>query len=176
MALPRSNKRLVTWCLCPRKNMPLLKLRELGVFPWLPRSIYEESLRLFCFVLFCSCEIHRTGMLLIVFLVSLESSGRGGLHGLWFHGVWTCGAKALEYWMISSLKIKINHCWKIRRNWNVPLMLLERSWWAGFNEIYLISFGFRLWEILIFNWFLPLKIQINSKNPGFGRNNQLRTR
>jgi len=26
----------------------------------------------------------------------------------WFHDVWTCGAKVLEYWMISSLKIKLN--------------------------------------------------------------------
>ncbi len=25
----------------------------------------------------------------------------------WFHDVWTCAAKVLEYWMISSLKIKI---------------------------------------------------------------------
>jgi len=32
----------------------------------------------------------------------------------------------------------------------VPLVLLERSWWATFNEIYLIRFGFRIWEILIF--------------------------
>jgi hypothetical protein len=24
-----------------------------------------------------------------------------------------------------------------------------------------------MWEILIFKWFLPLKIQINSKKPGF---------
>ncbi len=34
------------------------------------------------FVLFCTNEIHQTGMLQIVFLVSLESSGRGGVHGL----------------------------------------------------------------------------------------------
>jgi hypothetical protein len=34
--------------------------------------------------LFCSYEIHRTGMLQIAFLVSLESSGRGGVHGLGF--------------------------------------------------------------------------------------------
>jgi len=34
------------------------------------------------FVLFCSYEIHRTGMLQIMFLVSLESSRRGGVHGL----------------------------------------------------------------------------------------------
>jgi len=46
---------------------------------------------------------------------------------------------------------------------------LERSWWPGFNEIYLVRFGFRMWEILILNWFLPLKIQINFKNPGFER-------
>jgi hypothetical protein len=26
----------------------------------------------------------------------------------WFHDVWTCDAKVLEYWMISSLKIKLN--------------------------------------------------------------------
>jgi hypothetical protein len=51
----------------------------------------------------------------------------------WFHDVWSCGAKVREYWMISSLKIKLNHSWKFRRSWNVPLMLLERSWQAGFN-------------------------------------------
>jgi hypothetical protein len=68
----------------------------------------------------------------------------------WFHGVWTCGAKVLEYWMISSLKIKLNRSWKIRRNWNVHLVLLERFWWVGFNGIYLVRFGFRIWEILIF--------------------------
>ncbi len=35
-----------------------------------------------CFVLFCSYEIHWTRMLQIMFLVSLESSPRGGVHGL----------------------------------------------------------------------------------------------
>ncbi len=35
--------------------------------------------------------------------------------------------------------------------------------------IYLVRFGFKMWEILIFKWFLLLKIQINSKKPGFGR-------
>jgi hypothetical protein len=91
------------------------------------------------------------------------------------YGVWTCGIEVLEYWMSSSLKIKLNHSWKFWRNWNVPLVLLERSWWAGSNGIYLVRFGFRMWEILIFNWFLPVKIQINSKKPSFGRKNQLRT-
>ncbi len=93
----------------------------------------------------------------------------------WFHGVWTCGAKVLEYWMISSLEMKLNLSWKFWKNWNVPLMLLERSWWAEFNGIYLVRLGFRMWEILILKWFLPLKIQINSKKPGYGRKNQLKT-
>jgi hypothetical protein len=87
---------------------------------------------------------------------------------------WCCGAKVLEYWMIFSLKLKLNRSWKFRRNWNLPLVLLERSWWAGFNGIYLVRFGFKVWEILIFKWFLPLETQINSKKPGFGRKNQLR--
>jgi len=49
----------------------------------------------------------------------------------------------------------------------VPLVLLERSWGAGFNGIYLVRFGFRMWEILIFKWFLQLKIQINSQKTRF---------
>jgi len=93
----------------------------------------------------------------------------------WFHDVWTCGAKVLEYWMTSSLKIKLNRIWEFWRNWNVPLVLLERSWRAGFNGIYLVRFGFRMWEILICKWILPLKIQTNLQKPGFERKNQLRT-
>jgi hypothetical protein len=76
----------------------------------------------------------------------------------WFHCVSTCDAKVLEYWMIFGLKISLNHSWKLWRNWNVPLVLLERSWWAGFNENYLVQLGFRMWEILILKWFLPMKI------------------
>jgi hypothetical protein len=38
----------------------------------------------------------------------------------------------------------------------------------------MIMFGFRMWEILILKWFLPLKIQINSKKPVFGKKNELR--
>jgi hypothetical protein len=107
----------------------------------------------------------------------LESSRGEGVNGLgsMMFGLWTCGAKVLEYWMISSLKIKLNHSWKFWRNWNVPLVFLEGSWWAGFNGIYLVRFGFRMWEILIFKWFLLLKIQINSRKPGIERKNQLRT-
>ncbi len=64
-------------------------------------------------------------------------------------------------WILNDflMKMKLNHSWKFQRNWNVPLVLLERSRWAGFNGIYLVRFGFRMWEILIFKWFLLLKIQ-----------------
>jgi hypothetical protein len=41
--------------------------------------------------------------------VSLEKAlDKEGVHGLWFHDFWTCDAKVLEYWMISSLKIQFN--------------------------------------------------------------------
>ncbi len=42
-------------------------------------------------------------------------------------------------------------------------MLFERPWWARFKGIYLVRFGFRMWEILIFKWFLKLKIQIKTQ-------------
>ncbi len=51
-----------------------------------------------------------------------------------FHGVWTCNVIFFEYWMISSLKIKLNCSWKFRRNWNVLLVLLERPWWTRLME------------------------------------------
>jgi hypothetical protein len=70
------------------------------------------------------------------------SRRRGAL--AWFHGVSTCSVEVFEYWMICSLKIKLNRSWKFRRNWNVHLVLLERSRWAGFNGIYLVRFGFRI--------------------------------
>jgi hypothetical protein len=41
-------------------------------------------------------------------------------------------------------------------------------------ELILVRFGFRMWEILIFKRKLLLKIQINSRKPGFGRKSQLR--
>jgi hypothetical protein len=39
------------------------------------------------------------------------------------------------------LNNKLNCSWKVWRNWTVHLVLLERSWWAGFNGIYLVRFG-----------------------------------
>jgi len=123
--------------------------------------VWSKVVCLFCFVLFVLMRSTELGCFRSHSWFSFESSWRGGVHGAWFHDVWTCSARVLEYWMISSLKIKLNRSWKFRRNWNVPFVLLERSWWAGFNGIYLVRFGFRMWQMLIFKWFLPLKIQIN---------------
>jgi len=136
----RANCGLLKWIYCPRDNYGQLwhlsmKEGSLFVLYWWDPPFWMPQ---------------------ITFLVSLKSSEGGGVHRLWFHGIWTCGAKVLEYWMIFSLKIKLNRNWKFRRNWNVPLVLVERCWWAGFNGIYLVRFGFRMWEILIFKWFLQL--------------------
>jgi hypothetical protein len=80
-------------------------------------------------------------------------------------------------WILNdfSLKIKLSHSWNFWKDWNFPLVLLERSSWTRFNGFYLVRFGFKMWEILILKWLLALKIQINSQKPGFGRKNQLRT-
>jgi hypothetical protein len=138
-------------------------------------SIYEGGqFILFCFVVMRSTELGCFRLCSWCLWCLWKLSTRRGAWA-WFHDIWTCGVKVLEYWMISSLKIKLNRRWKFRRNWNVPSVLLVRSWWVGFNGIYLVRFGFIMWEILIFKWFLPLKIQINFKKPGFGRKNQLRT-
>jgi hypothetical protein len=128
--------------------------------------LWSKVVYLFCF----THEIHWTG---ILGLFGKLSRRRGA--SAWFHGIWTCRVKVHEYWIISSLKIRLNRSWRFQRNWNVPLVVLEISWWSGFNGIYLVNFGFKMWEILIFKWFLQLKIQINSKKPGVGRKNQLRT-
>ncbi len=62
---------------------------------------------LFCFVLMRSTELGccRTDCNLGLF--GKLSRRRGAW--AWFHDVRICGAKVLEYEMISSLKIKLNH-------------------------------------------------------------------
>jgi hypothetical protein len=50
--------------------------------------------------LFCSYEIHQTGMLQIASDRVLGVFGKlstGRCAWAWFHDVWTCGAKVLEY-------------------------------------------------------------------------------
>jgi len=125
--------------------------------------------------LFCSYEIHQTRMLQIVFLVSLESSWRVGLQRLGSMTFGLSSAKVLEYWMIFSLKIKLNRSWNFKRNWKVPLVFdgkisMSRILWNLFGKIWIQNVG-----DTDFKWFLPLKIQINSKKPGFERKNHLRT-
>jgi len=121
------------------------------------------------FDLFCNYEIHQIKMFQIMFLVSLENSWRGGVHGL---GSMMFGLAMQKFLNIEwFFHWKLNYSWKIQRNWNVSLLFLEKSWWERFNGIYLVRFGFRMWEILTLKWFLPLKIQINSKKLGFGRKN-----
>ncbi len=78
-----------------------------------------------CFVLFCDYEIQLGSSDHVLGAFGKLLMRRGAW--AWFHYVWTCSAKVLEYWMISSLKIKLNHSWRFGRNWNVPLVLLERS-------------------------------------------------
>ncbi len=128
-----------------------LDVTPLGIF--LNIYLWRKVVYLFCFV--CNDEMHQnwnvSNHVLGLFGKLLKSKSASA----WFHGVWTCDAKILEYWMISSLKIKLNHSWKFWRNWNVPLLLLETFWWLGFNRIYLVKIGFKMWEILIFKWFLP---------------------
>jgi hypothetical protein len=98
---------------------------------------------LFCFAVMRSTDLGRLRSCSRCLWKALNKEE--GVHGLGFHDNWTCGAKVLEYWMISSLKIKLNCSWKFQRNWSVPLvLLLERSWWARFNGIYLVRFGFRM--------------------------------
>jgi hypothetical protein len=115
------------------------------------------------FVLFVFIKIHRTWNASDCVLSVFGKLSTRRDAWAWFHDIWTCSAKVLEYWMISSLKIKLNCSLKFLRNQNMALMLLKRSWWARFNGIYLVRLGFRMWEMLISNWFLPLKIQISSK-------------
>ncbi len=74
-------------------------------------------------------------------------------------------------WFLQS-KLKLNRSWRFQRNWNVPLVFLERSWWAGFNGIYLVRFGFRMWERLIFKCdFCSWKFKKIPKNQVLGRKN-----
>jgi hypothetical protein len=109
---------------------------------------------------------------------------------------WTCSVLWLPGFLWSSYII----CWKLRGKVHhliagfppshfLPTWLVSKvdlhllSWWplstSGGKAAATCSMsarlGFRMWEILIFKWFLLLKIQINSKKPCFGRKNQLRT-
>ncbi len=133
--------------------------------------LWSKVVCLFCFYLWD--PPNRDASDRILGLVGKLSRRRGA--SSWLHGIWTCGAKVLEYWMICSLKIKLNRNWKLQRNWNVPLVLLERSWWAWRNGIYLDSecgrywflsdfccWVWRFWPAFRFSWALALLLHIFS--------------
>jgi len=136
------------------------------VWIWIIRcdiSIYEDGS---LFVLFCTTRSTELGCFRSHSSVSLESSWGGGVHGLGFTAFGPAVQKFLNIEWFLHWKVKLNGSWKFQRNWNVPLVSLERYWWAGFNGIYLVRFGFGMWEILILKSFL-LKIEINSQKTRF---------
>ncbi len=94
---------------------------------------------------------------IMLFLIVFGKLPMRRMHGLGSMTIGLVVQKFFKHQMISSLKIRLNRSWKFRRNWNVPLVLLERSWWAGFNAIYLVRLGFKMWEVLKFNWFFALE-------------------
>jgi len=113
------------------------------------------SMKVVCFVLYLWDPPNQDVLDHVLDVFAKFSTRRGA----WFHDIWTCGAKVIEYWMMSSLKFKFNHSWNLWKNWNVPLVLLERSWWTWFNGIYLVRFGFKMWEIFILSGFCCWKFK-----------------
>ncbi len=129
-----------TWHLALQQAIFLTSKVPYFLFPKAPPSLSMKEGSLFC-----SYEIQRTGMLEIVFLVSWESSRRGGVHGL---GSMTFGLAVQKFLNIEwFLHWKSNHI--VAENFGgigmLPLVLLERSCWVGFNGTYLVRFGFRMW-------------------------------
>ncbi len=84
-------------------------------------SMKEGSL--FCFVVWDLLNQDASDHVLGVFGKLLTRRGEWA----WFHDVWTWGAKVLEYWMISSLKIKINCSWMGLVPWCLGLRC-KSSW------------------------------------------------
>ncbi len=141
------------------------------LFPKAPPKLSMKEGSLFCFVVMRSNEPECFRSCSWCLGKGLDEEGCMGFGSMTFG---LCGAKVLEYWMISSLKIKLYRTWKFWRNWNVPLVLLERSWWVGFNGIYLVRFGFRIVGDIDLKVISTDENTNSSKKPGFGKKNQLR--
>jgi hypothetical protein len=76
---------------------------------------------------------------------------RGAL--VWFHDVWTCGVKVLEYWMIILLKIILNHIQIKYEELGCAFGIVGQISIARFNWIDFETFGLRrMWEISKFKW------------------------
>jgi hypothetical protein len=109
--------------------------------------LWSKVVCLFCFVPMRSTEPRCFRSLLWSLWKALDEKGLG-VHGL---GSMAFGLAVQKFLNIEWFLLP----WKFRRIWNVPWLLFERSWWTGFSGIYLVRFGFRrMWEILIFKWFL----------------------
>ncbi len=125
-------------------------------------------------------------------LVLVERSGGAGFNEIYFVRFGLRMGEILNFKRFLSLKIQIIHkktnqvlkrkkvenvvtieSLSLNSNmktWDLPLVLLERSQWVGFNGIYFVSSGLRMWEISKFKWLkFSLQIQINYKKPKFGR-------
>ncbi len=109
-----------------------LNQNNFGNCPYLRSSthlfiyLFMKEGSLFCFILYCNYEIHQTRMLQIMFLTSLESSQQERTNR------W-CMGLVVPWWLDLRCKQKFLNIewffhWNFRRNWNVPLVLLERSW------------------------------------------------
>jgi hypothetical protein len=129
--------------------------------------LWRKEGSLFCFVVMKSTEPGGFRSCSWCLWKALHEEGCMGLVP------WSLDLQCKSSWILNDFFTEKLNSQNFLRNWNVPLVLLKRFWWA--DGIYLVRFGFKMWEILIFKWFLPLKIQINFKKPGFGRKNQLRT-
>jgi hypothetical protein len=112
---------------CSQKTRGVLSHRGLAIYLWRKVVCFV----LFCFVVMRSTELwYASHPVLVVFRTLII---RRGAWWAWFHDIWTCGAKVLEYWMISSLKISE----EMECAFGVSL---ERSRWIGFNGIYSVRF------------------------------------
>ncbi len=154
--------------LCPFSYPNMYAFTSLVIFSY--QSKKKGSL--FCFVVMRSIEPG--------FFRSCSWCLWKAFHVWWVHGLGSmmfglAVQKFLNIEMISSLKTKFNRSWIFLEELEcafgvVGKILMPRIKWNLFGKI-----GFIMWEILILKWFLPLKIQINSKKPGFGRKSHLRT-
>ncbi len=99
----------------------------------------KHSFLVFCFVVMRSIE---PGCCFRLCSWCLSKALHSTTRSAWALVTWCfldllCKSSWILKEMISSLTIKkLNHSWNFQRNWNVPLVLLERSWWAKFNGIF----------------------------------------
>ncbi len=124
--------------------------------------------------LFCGYEIYRTGMFQIVFLVSLETSRWGQVHGLgsMMFGLTVQKFLNIEWFLHWKLNLIVTKCFG-------GIGMCIWCCWKDLDEqdlmeFILVRFGFRLWEILIWKWSPLLKIQIVSQKTRFWKEKSIK--